>query len=149
MRALVQRVQRSTVSVGRETVGSIKHGLLVYVGVARGDGPPDVNYLVGKIRHLRIFSDPAGRMNLDVGQAGGEVLLISNFTLLADARSGRRPEFTEAAEPDEANALYERLREDLVKSGLRVATGRFRAMMVIDSAGDGPVNILLDSRRQF
>jgi D-aminoacyl-tRNA deacylase len=149
VRAIVQRVSRAAVMVDGSSVGRIDHGLLVYLGVARDDARQDVDYIAGKIRHLRVFPDSAGKMNLDVEQAAGAVLLISNFTLLADAREGRRPEFTAAAEPESANSLYEQVRAELVRKNLRVETGRFRAMMSVEAANDGPINILLDSKRQF
>ena len=124
MRAIVQRVSRAAVNVDGLPVGQIDRGLLVYLGVARDDAPPDVEYIASKIRYLRVFPDSAGKMNLDVGQVGGAVLLISNFTLLADARQGRRPEFTAAAEPDLANTLYEQVGATLGREGLRA--GRFQ-----------------------
>ena len=149
MRAVVQRVSRAEVTVEGEAVGRIERGLLVYVGVGADDAAEDARYLSDKIRHLRIFSDADGRMNLDVSQAGGAVLIISNFTLLADARKGRRPEFTRAAEPAAANALYELLCDEIAASGLTIARGRFRAMMSVNAANDGPINILLDSKKLF
>jgi D-tyrosyl-tRNA(Tyr) deacylase len=123
--------------------------LLVYVGVGADDAREDAHYIADKIRHLRIFSDPDGKMNLDVSQAGGAALIISNFTLLADARKGRRPEFTKAADPAAANSLYDLLCETLAESDVVVQKGRFRAMMSVVAANDGPINILLDSKRLF
>jgi len=149
MRAIVQRVSHAAVTVQGEVVGKIDRGLLVYAGVATGDGPEDVDYIANKVRHLRIFEDDADKMNLDVAQSGESVLVISNFTLLADARQGRRPAFTRAAEPDAADELYEQLCEKLRQLGLTVETGRFGAMMSVAAANNGPVNILLDSKRAF
>jgi len=149
MRAVVQRISTGRVTVDDQVMGGIDHGLLVYVGVGKGDGMQDVDYLADKIRHLRIFKDDAGKMNLDVAQAGGEVLVVSNFTLLADVRKGRRPAFTGAAEPQTADRLYEQLCEKLRTQGVAVVTGQFGAMMSVEAANDGPINILLDSRRLF
>jgi len=148
MRALVQRVKSASVSVAGEEVGRIRHGLLVFVGVAPDDSDKDLQYLAEKVRNLRIFADAEGKMNLDVGQAGGGVLLISSFSLLADARKGRRPGFDGAAPPELAKSLYEQLATRLGET-IPVATGRFAAMMEITSINDGPINILLDSKRLF
>jgi len=148
MRAAVQRVSTASVSVAGESIARIDRGLLVYVGVAPDDGEADVQYLADKIRHLRIFPDAADKMNLDVTQVGGSVLVISAFSLLADARQGRRPAFDAAAPPDHAKRLYERLCEVLAAS-MPVQTGRFAAMMQVSSTNDGPIHILLDSRRLF
>ncbi len=149
MRAIVQRVARAEVTIEGRVVGRITKGLLVYAGVAAGDDQTDVDFVADKIRHLRIFTDEQGKLNLDVQQAGGAVLLISNFTLMADARKGRRPEFTKAAKPHEADALYQALRDRLVQLGLEVPTGRFREMMAVAATNDGPINILLDSKKLF
>lgn len=149
MRAVVQRISTGRVTVDDQVVGRIGRGLLVYLGVGEGDGTQDVDYLADKIRHLRIFKDDAEKMNLDVVQAGGAVLVVSNFTLLADVRKGRRPAFTGAAEPQMADRLYERLCEKLRTLGVAVVTGRFGAMMSVEAANDGPINILLDSKRLF
>ena len=149
MRAIVQRVSHAEVCVESRVVGLIDRGLLVYVGVGADDAREDVDYIADKVRHLRIFSDPDGKMNLDVSQAGGAVLIISNFTLLADVRKGRRPEFTKAADPAVACSLYDMLCETLAAAGLMVQTGQFRAMMSVVAANDGPINILLDSKRLF
>jgi D-aminoacyl-tRNA deacylase len=147
MRALVERVGEATVSVDGMAVGSIGEGLLVYVGVERSDGEADVEYIADKVRHLRVFEDDAGKMNLDVSQKGGQVLVISAFTLQADARKGRRPSFDNAADPEEANILYERVVQQLRKSGAQVQTGQFRAAMKVSAVNDGPICILLDSKR--
>ncbi len=149
MRAVIQRVRRAEVRVGNEVVGRIDCGLLVYVGVGAEDGSEDVDYMADKIRYLRVFADKNEKLNLDVLQAGGAVLLVSNFTLLADARKGRRPEFTRAAHPDAAGVLYERLCESLAAGGLSVQKGRFREMMIVEAVNDGPINLLLDSKRLF
>lgn len=149
MRAVVQRVSRAEVRVGDQVAGRIDRGLLVYVGVGAEDSSGDVEYIADKIQHLRIFSDQNEKLNLNVLQAGGEVLLISNFTLVADARRGRRPEFTRAAPPDTANSLYESLCARLAAGGLAVQKGRFREIMAVEAVNDGPINILLDSGRLF
>jgi D-tyrosyl-tRNA(Tyr) deacylase len=146
VRALVQRVSQATVTVDDQVVGSIGPGLLIYAGVAADDGPEHVDYIANKIRHLRIFRDADDKMNLDVVQAGGAVLVVSNFTLLADVDHGRRPAFTRAAGPQDANDLYERLCDRLRQSGLMVQKGRFGAKMSVDAANDGPINIIVDSK---
>lgn len=149
MRAVLQRVSRASVTVGGRPVGSIGRGLLVFLGVEQGDGPADRDYIVGKIHELRIFADPAGRMNVPVGDAGGAVLLVSQFTLCGDARKGRRPSFDQAAPPEEARLLYEDTARALRDAELHVETGEFQAMMDVELVNDGPVTILLDSRRRF
>jgi len=148
MRAAIQRVARSSVQVDGVTIAEIGRGLLVYVGVAPGDGDDDVRYLADKIRHLRIFQDAGGKMNLDITQAEGAVLVVSAFSLLADARQGRRPAFDGAAPPELANRLYEQLC-DVLSTQISVQKGRFAAMMQVASINDGPIHILLDSRRLF
>ena len=145
MRAVVQRVSSAHVSVDRRAVGRIGHGLLVLVGVAAVDGPTDVEYIAGKIRDLRIFAGDHGKMNRSVGDVGGAVLVVSQFTLLGDCRKGRRPSFDAAAPPPVARALYEDLVQALRASGLPVETGEFQAMMEVGSVNDGPVTLLLDS----
>ncbi len=149
MRAAVQRVSRAEVTVAGRVTGRIGRGLLVYVGVGLDDGPTDVAYIVEKITGLRIFNDQAGKMNLSVGEVGGGVLVISAFTLQADARKGRRPSFEAAAPPESAEAIYRQVCEGLQAGGLPVATGVFRAHMDVSSENDGPICILLDSRRLF
>jgi len=149
MRATVQRVSSARVIVDQQVVGEIGVGLLVYAGVAADDAPDDVQYLVDKIAHLRIFNDDEGKMNRSVGDVGGGVLVISAFALQADARKGRRPSFDAAAPPELANALYERLCDDLAATGLAVARGVFRAAMQVESVNVGPICILLDSKRLF
>lgn len=149
MRAVVQRVCQASVEVDGETVGAIEAGLLVYLGVDAADENKDAAYLAEKIARLRIFPDDQGRMNRDVVEAGGSVMVVSNFTLMGDARKGRRPVFVDAAPPERANELYEAVCAALRSMGLNVAMGRFRAMMAVRSVNDGPVTILLDSRRVF
>ena len=133
---------------GRST-GTIAHGLLVLLGVERGDSPSDRDYIVSKVRDVRIFADEAGKMNLSVGDAGGAVLVVSQFTLCGDVRKGRRPSFDGAAPPAEARLLYEDVVRALRDTGLRVETGEFQATMQVSLVNDGPVTILLDSRRTF
>ncbi len=149
MRATVQRVHEAQVVVDGEVVGAIATGLLVYVGVAHDDGPADVRYLAEKISGLRIFTDNNGKMNLDVREVAGSVLVISAFALQADARKGRRPSFDAAAPPEHAHTLYEQLCDTLAESGLQVARGVFRAHMEVSSVNNGPICILLDSKRLF
>lgn len=149
MRAVVQRVSSASVRVGERVTGSIDRGLLVLLGVGSQDGPEDVEYVAGKVRDLRIFPDDGGKMNRDVGEAGGAVLLVSQFTLFGDARNGRRPSFAAAAPPELAQALYEATARALRERGLRVETGEFRAHMDVSLVNDGPVTILLDSSKQF
>ena len=149
MRAVVQRVTSATVTVGDRTTGAIDAGLLVLLGVEHGDGPPDVQYIAAKIRDLRIFPDDAGKMNRSVLDRQGAVLVVSQFTLSGDARNGRRPSFATAAPPEIARALYEEVVRELKTSGLRVETGEFQAMMQVALVNDGPVTILLDSRKTF
>ena len=133
---------------GRST-GTIAHGLLVLLGVERGDGPSDRDYIVSKVRDVRVFADEAGKMNLSIGDAGGAVLVVSQFTLCGDVRKGRRPSFDGAAPPAEAGLLYEDVVRALRDTGLRVETGEFQATMQVSLVNDGPVTILLDSRRTF
>lgn len=134
-------------TVDRSVHGAVRTGLLVYLGVAVDDSTEDVKYLVDKIAHLRIFPDESGRLNLDVAQVGGGVLVISAFTLQADARKGRRPSFDPAARPERAHELYTAVCDGLVAGGIEVQRGRFRASMRVHSVNDGPVCVLLDSRR--
>ena len=149
MRAVVQRVTSAKVTVGDRTTGEIGQGLLVFVGVDRADGPPDVQYIASKVRDLRIFRDENGKMNRSVLEIKGEILVVSQFTLSGDARNGRRPSFASAALPQIARALYDDVVRELQASGLRVATGEFQAMMQVALTNDGPVTILLDSRKTF
>ena len=149
MKALLQRVSEASVSVGGEVVGRIGRGLVVLVGIASGDTGKDVEYLVPKIVNLRIFPDDEGRFNLSAVDVNGELLVVSQFTLLADTRKGRRPSFVEAAPPAEAEELFERFVEQARATGLKVETGRFQQYMQVEIHNDGPVTILLDSREKF
>ena len=145
MKALLQRVGEASVTVGDEVVGRIGQGLVVFVGVAAGDSEQDVEYLVSKTVALRIFSDESGKFNLSVADVSGELLLVSQFTLLASTRKGRRPGFTDAAPPEVAEELFERFVERARATGLGVATGRFQQHMQVEIHNDGPVTIMLDS----
>jgi len=149
MRAVAQRVKEAWVRVDGEEVGRIGRGLLVLVGVGKEDSSEDVDYLARKLPHLRIFEDEEGRFNLSLLEVGGEVLVVSQFTLFGDCRKGRRPSFTEAAEPERAKPLYEELIERLQGEGVRVERGSFGARMEVGLVNDGPVTILLDSKRLF
>lgn len=150
MRSVVQRVTRAQVTVDGEVVGAIDHGLCVLVGAGDGDGPDDVAYTADKVVNLRIFADDEGKMNRSVLDVGGGVLLISQFTLFGDARKGRRPAFIGALEPVAAQRLYEEVVARVRAAGVaRVATGVFRADMAVELVNDGPVTILLDSRKLF
>lgn len=149
MRAAVQRVSEASVKVDGRIVGSIAQGLLVYLGVAADDGPDDVTYMVEKIAGLRIFNDEAGKLNLGVCDVVGGVLVVSAFSLQGDARKGRRPSFDAAAGLAPANRLYEEVCDALEARELNVARGVFRAHMDVASVNDGPICILLDSRRRF
>jgi len=146
---VVQRVSRAEVRAGGRPTGSIGRGLAVLLGVAREDGEDDARLLADKVAALRVFEDAAGKMNLALAEVSGGVLVVSQFTLLGDARKGNRPSFVEAAGPEAANALYERFCALLREKGLPVATGVFRAEMEVELVNDGPVTILLDSRRLF
>ena len=149
MKALLQRVSGASVSVANEVVGRIGGGLVVFVGVADGDTERDAQYLAQKTVNLRIFSDEEGRFNLSALDIKGELLVVSQFTLLADTRKGRRPSFVEAAPPAQAEKLFEQFVEQVVASGLKVETGRFQQYMQVEIHNDGPVTILLDSRDKF
>ncbi len=149
MRAVVQRVSRARVIVENQTVGDIRSGLLVLLGVAAGDSESDADYLVEKICTLRIFEDDGGKMNLDVSQTGGALLAVSQFTLYGDVRRGRRPSFDDAARPEGARQLYEYFVEQVRRRGLRCETGQFQASMEVELVNQGPVTILLDSQKQF
>ena len=149
MRAVVQRVSEASVRVDGEVAGRIGLGLVVLLGVGQGDAEADADYLADKIVNLRILADVAGQMNRSVLDVGGELLVVSQFTLYGDARKGRRPGFTDAAPPAEANRLYEHFVARARHSGLRVETGVFGAMMDVGLVNQGPVTILLDSRKAF
>ena len=149
MKVLLQRVTGASVSVAGEEVGRIGQGLVVFVGVANGDTEKDVQYLVQKVVGLRIFADEESKFNLSALDIKGELLVVSQFTLLADTRKGRRPSFTEAAPPAQAEALFEQFVEHARATGLKVETGRFQQYMQVEIHNDGPVTVMLDSREKF
>jgi D-tyrosyl-tRNA(Tyr) deacylase len=149
MRAVVQRVTRASVTIAGEVVGEIGDGLVVLLGVARDDTQPDADYLAEKIAALRIFEDDAGKMNLSVRDTGGGVLIVSQFTLYGDVRRGLRPSWSDAAAPEVAEPLYDYFVEKMGACEVPVATGSFRSMMKVELVNDGPVTILLDSRKAF
>lgn len=149
MRAVLQRVSRAKVSVNGETVGEIGNGILVLLGVAREDEKQDALYLLEKMLNLRIFEDADGKMNLSLLDIKGDLLVVSQFTLYGDTRKGRRPSFIEAAAPEKANFLYEFFVAEARKQIQNVQTGRFQAMMDVELVNDGPVTILLDSKKLF
>jgi len=146
MKAVIQRVRHASVVVGGETVGSIGPGLVVLLGAARGDSEDDVRWIARKMAEMRIFSDAEGKFNLGLSDVGGAILLVSQFTLLADTRKGRRPSFLDAAVPDEAEMLVNLCAQYLREMDIQVETGRFGAHMEVSLLNDGPVTILLDSR---
>jgi len=145
MRAVVQRVKESHVAIEGEIVARIGHGLLVLLGVATGDTLKNADYLADKISHLRIFEDDQEKMNRSLLDTGGDMLVVSQFTLMGDCRKGRRPSFIKAARPDEADPLYEFFVKRVREKGVHVETGRFRAMMAVSLINDGPVTIILES----
>ncbi|AEJ19517.1 D-aminoacyl-tRNA deacylase [Gracilinema caldarium] len=149
MRAVVQRVSEASVTVEGNRVGAIEKGLLVYLGVAAGDTEKDADYLAEKVAGLRIFTDIEDKMNLSVQDIGGGILVVSQFTLLADARKGRRPSYSDAAEPEKANRLYLYFVDQLRKRDFTVETGVFQASMRVQYINEGPVTILLDSTKLF
>ncbi len=146
MRAVVQRVRESSVETEGKIIGRIGGGLLVLLGVAREDHRSDAAYLASKIPNLRIFEDENGKMNRSLLDTGGDMLVVSQFTLLGDCRKGRRPSFVSAADPDRANELYQHFVEEVRQLGITVATGRFRAMMAVALINDGPVTLIVESR---
>jgi len=149
VRAVVQRVREASVSVDGAVVGRIGRGLLVLLGVGTGDADKDADFMAEKVVNLRVFPDDAGQMNRSVLDVRGGLLVVSQFTLYGDARKGRRPSYVDAAAPEEANRLYEHFVARVRPSGLEVETGVFRAMMDVALVNEGPVTLLLDSRRQF
>lgn len=149
MRAVIQKVSRAKVSVGGETIGEISRGILVFLGVSDKDSESDAVYLLEKTTNLRIFEDDGGKMNLSLLDIGGELLVVSQFTLYGDARKGRRPSFIRAAAPEKANGLYEFFVAEARRQIGKVETGRFQAMMAVELLNDGPVTILLDSEKLF
>ena len=146
MRAVVQRVKKSSVKTGNEIIGRIDKGLLVLLGVAKEDTSTDADYLANKIVNLRIFEDDDGKMNRSLIETGGKMLVVSQFTLLADCRKGRRPSFVASAEPALAKELYEYFVKQSRRLGITVETGRFQAMMEVALINDGPVTLILESR---
>lgn len=149
MRCVVQRVTSASVVVDGNVVGAIGHGLVALIGVANGDGPADIDYVASKIRGLRVFADEQGKMNRAVAEAGGSVLAISQFTLLGDVRNGKRPGFSDAAPGAVAREAYEAVVHAIRTGGVPVETGIFQADMALTLTNDGPVTILIDSRRTF
>jgi D-aminoacyl-tRNA deacylase len=149
MRAVVQRVTKASVSVGEATVGSIGLGLLVLLGVSKSDTAASADYMVEKVLGLRIFEDADGKMNRNVQEVKGAVLVVSQFTLFGDVRRGKRPSFDDAAVPEKAKDLYEYVLKGIRERGIECATGEFRAMMRVSLVNDGPVTILIDSEKAF
>jgi D-aminoacyl-tRNA deacylase len=149
MRAVVQRVSSASVTVDGEVTGKIDRGFLVLLGVGEDDTDDDVVYLAGKIAGLRVFEDEAGKMNLTLADVGGAVLAVSQFTLFGDCRKGRRPSFIAAARPEKANSLYEAFMVEIRGQGIAVESGRFQAHMDVSLVNDGPVTLLIDSRKTF
>ena len=149
MRAVVQRVKSAAVSVDEDLIASIGRGLVVFLGVGKEDDRGDVEYLVEKIPYLRIFQDEGEKFNLSLMDVAGEILVVSQFTLFGDCRKGRRPSFTEAADPEYARDLYDHFVSGLGGKGLRVQAGRFQAMMTVNLVNDGPVTLLLDTKKTF
>lgn len=149
MRAVVQKVSSSKVTVDGQIVGQINQGLMVLLGVTHDDTSKDVDYMVDKVTNLRIFEDEQGKMNLSLKDVDGEILAVSQFTLYGDARRGRRPSFSDAARPEVANPLYEEFVKKIKDQGINVGTGIFGAHMMVDLTNDGPVTILLESRKEF
>ena len=149
MRSVVQRVKRAAVSVNGENVGKISAGLLILLAVGQEDRADDLTWMVDKLVGLRIFEDEEGKMNRSVQDVGGEILMVSQFTLYGDCRSGKRPSFKTAAPPEQAKALYERVVAGIRNYGLKVETGVFQAQMDVELINDGPVTLLLDSEKKF
>lgn len=149
MRAVVQRVKKGNVTVDNEVKGEIGEGLAVFIGVGLEDDIKDLEYMTEKIVNLRVFEDQEGKMNYSVKEITGEILVISQFTLFGDCRKGRRPNFTKAKKPDEAEILYDEFCTCLRNTGVEVSTGVFQAMMDVNLVIDGPVTLLLDSKKAF
>jgi D-tyrosyl-tRNA(Tyr) deacylase len=146
MKAVLQRVKQASVQVDGQVVGTIGEGLLVLLGIAKTDQLSDVDYLAAKIAHLRIFADASGKMNLSLLEAGGAMLVVSQFTLYGDCRKGRRPSFDEAARPENARSLYERFVGQVRAAGIPVETGIFQAHMAVSLVNDGPVTLIVESK---
>lgn len=149
MRAVIQRVKKASVSVDGQITGQIGQGLLVFLGIGRDDCQADIDFTADKIINLRIFEDAGGKMNLSVRDIGGGILLVSQFTLFGDCRRGRRPDFSAAAAPETAKMLYEQTIEAIRRNGVSVETGIFAAYMIIDAVNDGPVTLILDSKKEL
>ena len=149
MRAVIQRVKESSVLIDDEVIGSIDAGLLVFLGIGNDDGMDDIDYLIEKIVNLRIFEDTEGKMNLSALDLGKEIMVVSQFTIYGDCRKGRRPSFFAAAPPDKAERLYDVFVDKIKRYDLNIATGEFQAMMDIDLINDGPVTLLIDSKKEF
>jgi len=149
MRCVIQRVTEASVTVDGEVIGKIGKGYMILIGVSAEDGEKDVKYMADKVPNLRIFEDADGKMNRSILDEGGEILAVSQFTLYGDARGGRRPSFSSAARPEQANALYEQLVAAWRSQGIHVETGRFRAEMQVSLINDGPVTLLMDSAKTF
>jgi len=147
MRAVIQRVTSASVEVGLETIGQIDEGLLVLLGAAKGDTEADVGYMVEKIPQLRIFPDDEGKMNRSLTDTGGQLLVVSQFTLLGDTHRGRRPGFDQAAPPDQARQLFDSAIAKFREKGVLIQTGQFGANMLVSLKNDGPVTFILDSRK--
>lgn len=149
MRAVIQRVKKASVSVDGQITGHIGQGLLVFLGIGRDDCQTDIDFTADKIINLRIFEDAGGKMNLSVRDIGGGILLVSQFTLFGNCRRGRRPDFSAAAAPETAKMLYEQTIEAIRRNGVSVETGIFAAYMIIDAVNDGPVTLILDSKKEL
>ncbi len=149
MRAVVQRVSRSSVTVDEAVVGKINKGLMILLGVEHADTKADADWLVDKVTNMRIFEDDEGKMNRSLLDIGGELLAVSQFTLMGDCRKGRRPSFSEAARPQMANELYEYFVDKAKSKGIAIQTGQFQAHMMVDIVNDGPVTLLIDSKKNF
>lgn len=145
MKAVIQRVSNASVDVNEDVISRIGNGLLVLIGIEQGDQPSDADYLAEKIAHLRIFEDDNGKMNRSLIETGGQMLVVSQFTLLGDCRKGRRPSFVKAAPPDIADRLYEYFSDRVRQKGIQVQTGLFRAMMKVSLVNDGPVTLIMES----
>jgi D-tyrosyl-tRNA(Tyr) deacylase len=149
MRAVIQRVSSASVQVGAKLTGEIGAGILVFLGIHHNDGEPEIKWMTDKISNLRIFDDSTGKMNHSLIDTGGSILVVSQFTLYGDCRKGRRPGYSAAAPPEQANALYEQFISQLAANGIKTASGKFQTHMDVSLVNDGPVTLLLDSNKQF